>query len=69
LALRYRYEVQFETPTTEWWLQRNIDQLVECNIHNTSRQMIEEMLLLWEDNISIDAVLMSRTPDIPVPYW
>ena len=57
LAQSLGYSVRIEEPETEWWKNRNIDEMVNKNSHGVPREAIERMVNRYEDNISIDDII------------
>jgi len=51
------YSVRIEEPETEWWKDRNIDDMVDKNSHGVPREAIEKMVNRYESNITIDDIL------------
>lgn len=59
LALFHNYSIAFIEPHTQWWLDRDTDELARRNTHGVSKQVIQRMIDNWEFDISIDSVLAS----------
>lgn len=51
------YSVRIEEPDTEWWKQRNIDEMAKKNSHGVPRDVIEKMVNRYEPDVSVDQIL------------
>lgn len=68
LALQYRYHVEFHQPSTQWWLDRDLDTLSRMNSHNISVGKLLMMLGKWQKDCSVELVLQSqRVPKNDAP--
>jgi len=62
MALEHGYEIEFAEPDTPW--KFDIEELTKRNQHGTPRDIIHQMLMNWQRNPSIEAVLNSERPSV-----
>jgi len=60
MALEHGYEIEFEEPDTPW--KFDLEELTKRNQHGTPRDIINQMLMNWQRNPSIEAILNSERP-------
>ena len=57
LAQSLGYNIRIEEPETDWWKERNIDEMVNKNSHGVPREAIERMVNRYDENVTIDDIL------------
>jgi predicted kinase len=61
LAQSLGYSIRIEEPETEWWKNRDIDEMVNKNSHGVPREAIERMVNRWHPDITVDDILKEES--------
>lgn len=51
------YSIRIEEPKTEWFLNRNAEELAKKNQHGVPKEIIEKKIRQWEPNVTVDDIM------------
>jgi predicted kinase len=51
------YSVNIEEPETDWWKNKDIDEMAKRNSHGVPRNAIEKMINRFENNVKVEDIL------------
>jgi predicted kinase len=61
-AKKYFYQIHILEPTTDWWKERNVKELLQRNVHQVSQGTLERMIRNWEIVNDPEEVLDKHVP-------
>ncbi|TPX66282.1 hypothetical protein SpCBS45565_g04595 [Spizellomyces sp. 'palustris'] len=62
MGLKQGYTIVVVEPETPWWKEKNVIELAQRNTHGVSAEAIQRMVGRWEDDFTVDAILVSERP-------
>jgi predicted kinase len=48
MAKKFSYHVEYAEPQTEWWMEKNVDEMAKRNTHDVPREVIQRMVDSFE---------------------
>jgi hypothetical protein len=51
------YSVRIEEPDTQWWKDRDIDELFARSTHDVPKEYTEKTVKRYEENITVEDIL------------
>jgi predicted kinase len=61
-AKKYLYDIQIVEPSTDWWKERNVNEMLQRNVHKVSKGTLERMIRNWQVVVHPDDILDTSVP-------